>query len=224
MYAFAQRSDTRVVDEPLYAHYLSKTPARTYHPGAEEIIASQECDGDLVFRNQILGVSEPSVLFVKHMTHHFIALDWAYLDRVTNVILTRDPVEMLPSYAKAVENPVLGDTGYAGSVRMLDYLLAQGKKPVVLDGREILRNPKAMLSQLCEHVNIPFEPAMLRWEAGERPEDGVWARYWYDSVHRSTGFMPYKVKTEPFPEKLRPLLNECQPYYEKLSSYAIRAD
>ena len=29
MYAFAQRADTTVVDEPLYAHYLSHTDAHT---------------------------------------------------------------------------------------------------------------------------------------------------------------------------------------------------
>ena len=28
MYSFAQRDDTAVYDEPLYAHYLSKTSAR----------------------------------------------------------------------------------------------------------------------------------------------------------------------------------------------------
>lgn len=39
MYAFAQRADTTVVDEPLYAHYLSTSDARRYHPGAEEVIA-----------------------------------------------------------------------------------------------------------------------------------------------------------------------------------------
>ncbi|MDQ3005180.1 MAG: sulfotransferase family protein, partial [Chloroflexota bacterium] len=45
MYSFAQRDDTSVFDEPLYAHYLSKTPARAYHPGAEEVIATMENDG-----------------------------------------------------------------------------------------------------------------------------------------------------------------------------------
>lgn len=28
----------------------------------------------------------------------------------------------------------------------------------------------------------------LRWEAGPIPEDGVWAPWWYKSVHESTGF------------------------------------
>lgn len=29
-----------------------------------------------------------------------------------------------------------------------------------------------------------------RWKAGPRPEDGVWAPYWYSAVHKSTEFTP----------------------------------
>jgi len=64
---------------------------------------------------------------------------------------------------------------------------------------------------------------MLNWKAGARPEDGSWAQYWYASVHRSTGFSPYRQKSEPFPEHLEPLLAECRPYYEQLSALAVQA-
>jgi hypothetical protein len=29
-----------------------------------------------------------------------------------------------------------------------------------------------------------------RWKAGPRPEDGVWAPWWYSTVHKSTEFTP----------------------------------
>jgi hypothetical protein len=35
MYSFAQRSDTRAIDEPLYAHYLRVSGAE--HPGKEMV-------------------------------------------------------------------------------------------------------------------------------------------------------------------------------------------
>ncbi|NOY05394.1 MAG: hypothetical protein GXO82_01980 [Chlorobi bacterium] len=54
--------------------------------------------------------------------------------------------------------------------------------------------------------------------------DGVWAKYWYGGVHRSTGFKPYRPKSDPFPERLKPLLEECRPYYERLRELAIPAD
>ena len=42
MYSFAQRSDTLVYDEPLYAYYLKNSNAKKYHPGAKDILSSME--------------------------------------------------------------------------------------------------------------------------------------------------------------------------------------
>ena len=223
MYSFAQRADTAVFDEPLYAHYLSKTPAQHYHPGADEVIATMENDGQKVVQNLILGSQAAPVLFFKHMTHHLNDLDWGFMHQTVNVILTRDPVEMLPSYAKQVEQPALHDVGYALHLELLDYLRSIGQTPPVLDSKQTLLNPRGVLTRLCEQIGIPFDEAMLSWQAGARPEDGTWAKFWYHAVHRSTGFQQYQPKTEPFPEQLRPLLAECQPYYEKLSALAIQA-
>jgi hypothetical protein len=223
MYSFAQRSDCTVFDEPLYAHYLSKTPARAYHPGAEEVIATMENDGEKVVRDLILGDFDKPVVFFKHMTHHLVDLDLGFLYRTVNVLLTRDPVDMLPSYAAQVEKPSLLDVGFKQHIELLKYLQSIGQNPPVLDSKQILLDPQKVLNELCERMDIPFEAAMLRWKAGARPEDGSWAKYWYRSVHESTGFGKYVQKSEPFPESLKPLLEECKPYYEQLNAMAIKA-
>jgi len=223
MYSFAQRSDCIVFDEPLYAHYLSKTPARAYHPGAEEVIATMENDGQKVVRGLILGDFDRPVVFFKHMTHHLVELDLGFLSRTVNVLLTRDPLDMLPSYAAQVEKPSLLDVGYKQHIELLKYLQSIGQDPPVLDSKQILLNPKKVLVELCSRIGIPFEDAMLSWRAGARPEDGSWARYWYKSVHESTGFGKYVQKSEPFPESLKLLLEECRPYYEQLNAMAIKA-
>lgn len=223
MYSFAQRSDTRVIDEPYYGYYLVNSPARTYHPGAEETIASMENDADVVTA-QIMGEWDRPVLFLKNMTHHLVGLDWSFTEAFSNVILVRDPVDMLPSYAKEVETPSLHDTGYDTLVQLVDFLTERGHSPPpVLDSKEVLTNPEAILSTLCSQIGIEFDSAMLSWEAGARPEDGVWSKYWYASVHKSTGFHKYRPKNDPFPEHLKPLLDECMPYYERLSELAIKA-
>ncbi len=222
MYSFAQRDDTAVFDEPLYAHYLTQTNAHEYHPGAEDVIAAQENDGTKVVNELLLGEHDKPVLFFKQMTHHLVNLDWRFMDETVNVILTRNPVEMLPSYAKQVQQPALHDVGYALHHDLLAYLRARGQNPPILDSTETLKNPRGVLTKLCAHIGIPFDEAMMSWPAGARPEDGVWAPYWYASVHQSTGFMPYTPKTTPFPEPLRPLLAECQPYYKELAAQAIK--
>jgi hypothetical protein len=94
----------------------------------------------------------------------------------------------------------------------------------VIDARELLLDPPGILRRACEDLGIPFERAMLSWPAGPKPEDGVWAKHWYDGVHASTGFEPYRPKTGPFPERLKPLLDECLPLYERLRQHAIVAE
>ena len=33
---------------------------------------------------------------------------------------------------------------------------------------------------------------MLNWDRGGIKEDGVWAKYWYENVHNSEGFLKNK--------------------------------
>lgn len=220
MYSFAQRPDTRVIDEPIYGHYLRVSGAE--HPIPHDVIASMESDGAKVISDVILGPCDRPTLFMKQMTHHLVDIDLTFLRRTTNVLLTRDPVEMLPSLARVLDTPTLRDTGFEGQTDLLALLREYGQEPAVLDSRGLLRDPAGVLATLCDRVGIAFDERMLRWEAGPRPEDGVWAPHWYANVHRSTGFEPYRPKREPFPPHLEPLLAECQPHYDTLYELAIK--
>lgn len=222
MYSFAQRPDTTVVDEPLYGHYLRVTPADRYHPGAGEVMASQDTDGNAVVADVILGPYDTDVVVFKQMTHHLVDLDLGFLALTTNVLLTRDPTDMLRSYAKVVDEPTPADTGYPQGAALLRRLRSMGQEPVVLDSTRTLEGPESVLRQLCDRLGIDFDERMLAWEAGPRPEDGVWAAHWYASVHASTGFAPPRRRTEPFPEELVPLLEEVRPSYEELAAVALR--
>lgn len=219
MYSFRQRIDTSVVDEPLYAHYLARSGVE--HPGRDDVLAAQDNDGEQVVRDVILGPARTPVLFLKNMAHHLGGLDWAFLAELHNVILTRDPAEMLPSLIKQVPDPDLEGTGLPMQVALLDAILDEGDDPIVLDSRLLLTDPEGVLTRLCHRVGLEFDPAMLSWPAGPVPEDGVWAEYWYHSVHRSTGFAPYNPKREEVPEHLRPLLAQAIPLYERLFAYAL---
>jgi hypothetical protein len=221
MYSFRQRADTVVVDEPLYGHYLKTTGAD--HPGAREVMEVMDGDGERVVREVILGPCERRIHFFKNMAHHLPGLDPGFLDSVTNVLLIRNPTEMLPSLAKQLPSPTLRDTGLREQAEILDSILARGGKPIVLDVRELLLDPPDVLRRVCSKLGIPFDKAMLSWPAGPKPEDGVWARHWYHNVHASTGFAPYQPRKAPFPTHLKPLLEECLPPYERLRDNAIGA-
>ena len=210
-----------VFDEPLYGYYLRVSGAE--HPGAAEIMASMEAEADQVISRTLLGQHTHPVVFFKSMTHHLVDISWDFLPKLTNVLLIRDPQEMLPSLAQVLSAPTLRDTGYKKQLDLLNTLSDQGQSPPILESRELLLDPEGVLQQLCAQIDISFDEAMLQWPAGPKPEDGIWAKYWYHNLHRSTGFQPYRSKSDPFPEQLRPLLDECIPYYQTLFRYAIKA-
>ena len=219
MYSFAQRQDTAVVDEPFYACYLDRTGKD--HPGRDDILASQPRDYHTVLQN-LLSNSSP-VLFNKNMAHHMRYLPLDEFANWTNVFLIRDPELLITSFAKVIENPTIRDIGSEDQAMQFKYLNSIGAKTVVVDATELLKDPEGVLRQLCERLEIEFDPAVLSWEAGARDEDGVWARYWYASVHKSTGFKRPSASPPVFPERCRTLLEQARPNYEMLFSHAIKA-
>lgn len=219
MYSFAQRDDLEVVDEPLYAHFLHLSGRDD--PGRDEVLQSMSTDGNAVMRD--LCVRGGKRLFLKQMAHHIIGIDRDWFEKLDNLFLIRDPRQMLPSLTIQLPNATLADTGLKMQCELYDTLTRDGHDPVVIDSRELLLNPRRVLQHVCNRLKLPFTDAMLHWPAGARPEDGVWAPHWYHAVHRSTGFQAHRPKTD-FPDALRPLLDECLPWYEKLHAVAIRAD
>jgi hypothetical protein len=223
MYSFAQLPDVRVVDEPLYGHYL-RVSGRG-HPGGQDVMDSMDCDGDAVVR-ELMGrqAADPSrVLFIKHMAHHLVELDLTFLQSTRNIFLIRDPREMLPSLNVQLPSATLTDTGLKRQWDLYSDLTNAGQTPVILDSRELLLDPETVISRLCDELELEFRNDMLSWTAGARAEDGIWAPYWYHAVHKSTGFASYEAKPG-FPEALQSLLDDCNPYYEKLFEHALRAD
>ena len=219
MYSFAQRSDTEVFDEVLYAHYLSETGID--HPGRKIIMQTQDNDGEKVVQDVILK-ERSKVSFYKLMTHFLVNLNTNFLKKVQNIILIRNPEEIISSYNKVIPNPRMEDIGIKLQYELYQDLIKIGNIPLVLDTEYLLKDPKDILSKLCDSLNISFEESMLSWEKGAREEDGVWAQYWYKDVHNSTGFLPYYKKSIVLNSRNLILADKCKPYYEFLYSKSIK--
>lgn len=221
--SWGNRPDTVVCDEPLYAHYLRETGLD--HPGADEVIRHHEND----WRNVVDWLTGPvpegkAVFYQKHMAHHLLPrIDRGWLDRVSNAFLIREPREMLTSLVKVLPNPTLADTGLAQQVEIFDQVRSRtGVTPPVVDSRDVLEHPRAMLGALCDTLGLEFTDTMLAWPPGKRSTDGVWAKYWYDSVETSTSFGPYKRKSETVPDNLLELLDRCESLYGTLHEHRLR--
>ena len=224
MRSWGNRPDTFVSDEPLYAHYLLHTD--TPHPGRDEVIASQENDWRKVVEWLTGPVPDGKPMFYqKHMAHHLlpnISRDW--LDRVTNAFLIREPKEMLTSLIKVIPEPKIEDTGLPQQVEMFRWVQDRtGLTPPVVDAKNVLDDRRGVLSALCGALDVEFMEEMLSWPAGPRETDGIWAKYWYAEIEKTTSFRPYKPKDEEVPDHLQPLLAECQRHYELLAAHRLRA-
>jgi sulfotransferase family protein len=216
MRSFGSRPDTVVADEPLYAFYLAATGID--HPGRTEILASMRNDWREVLTALAAGPLPPgkTVHYAKHMTHHLLPeVDRRLLAPFRHAYLIRDPDELLASYARVRSAPTLDDLG----IRQQAEIFTAYPGPV-LDSRDLLSDPAGALRALCGALGLAFTPAMLSWPPGPRDTDGVWGRYWYDGVWRSSGFGPCRPSAGPLPGRLVPLARRCRPYYEKL--YAQR--
>jgi len=219
MYSWRQRADTTVHDEPLYAHYLAIDDRG--HPGVDEILASQQHDANDVIRDIILGPSATPVVYIKQMAHHLKGVDRAHLSHTENILLVRHPRDMLASLSVQLPQCDIADTGLVESVELLDAILTAGGIPVVIETQELLKDPAGVLLAVCDRIGLTFDPAALSWPAGPKPEDGVWARHWYDSVHQSTGFAPNAASIRPLPEQMVPVLEQALPLYERLAEFAV---
>jgi len=220
MYSFGQRADTRVVDEPLYGHYLRVSGAE--HPGRTAVLQAMDTDGRRVMDRLATEPLDRNVLFAKQMAHHWVELDIHLLEPFEHFLLIRDPREMLPSLAEVLDDISLRDTGLPDQAHLLDCLVAAGRRPFCVDSRDLLSDPERMLSAICQRLGLEFQPVMTAWEPGPRPEDGVWAKWWYSNVHRSTGFRPWRPGSKALSPRYEPLLAGCLDLYEKLREYRIQ--
>jgi hypothetical protein len=222
MRAWGNRPDTAVIDEPFYAFYLKKTGKA--HPGFMEIITKCPANGNKILQ----GLTGPAplgkpIFFQKQMSHHLPPdLDRGWLEQVTNCFLIRDPAEVITSYIKKNDSPALEDLGFVQQFEIFDWVRQKtGSVPVVVDAKDVLKDPERMLRLLCHAVGVQFNRAMLSWPAGLRETDGIWAKYWYEEVAKSTSFQPYRPKNEPVPERLREIHERCRECYEQLYQYRL---
>ena len=222
MYAFGNRADTTISDEPYYGAYLHHSGAK--HPMNEIIIESQSKDPDLISSALTGPVPKPfKIWYQKLITHHMLpkfSLDW--VGKQKNVFLIRSPAKVISSYARKRQNPSLDDLGFLQQKNIFDYCLSLGQEPIVIDSDDILENPRVSLSALCYALGINFDEAMLSWVAGPRAEDGVWAAHWYDSVHKSTGFSKPPSSTPDLGNEFSDILNIANGLYDQFNTIKIK--
>ena len=106
----------------------------------------------------------------------------------------------------------------------MEYLEDVDRSFVVLESDELLSAPETYLNQLCKSLEIRFEQEMLHWTPGPIPEDGLWARHWYRSVHASSGFEARPPLANIVAERLEGLKEEANELYDQINPYILKND
>lgn len=220
MRSFGARADVTCWDEPFFAPFLHKTGLD--HPGRAETLEACETDAHRV-ATRITQPVPTAYHFQKHMAHHMLPdfpMDWAAEAR--HVLLIRHPARVIASYVKGRPNFHVDDLGFR-ALRDVQTQLSDltGQPPLVVESDAILRDPASTLTLICEEgFDVDFDPAMLRWDPGPRPEDGPWAPYWYDNVIRSSHFGPPSGVSPDVQREHTEIYKQCLSDYEALKANA----
>lgn len=220
MYSFRQRSDMTVIDEPFFGVFLAQSDA--YRPSRTETMAEWPLDYDSAMEWIRASAQMSSHLFLKNMASHHIGFPWDYLLETTNLFVLRHPGLSIQSIHKQIESPNREDVGLHAQRKMFEYVRSRGQNPVVIDSENLLHDPESYLQGVCLRLGLPWDQAMLHWKAGPKPEDGPWAKYWYNRLHSSTGFAPYSDRPKVVPPHLTPLYEDCLEDYLYLKHYEIQ--
>lgn len=229
MYSWGNRRDVECFDEPLYAHHLALNPQLQRPYRAELLALEPHTSGQAVLERLRDRPTDRAITYAKHIAKQAQNLDLsAAVGRgQKHVVLIRNPLSMLLSWAAKTAEGVHGDCSLEELslpqlLSVFSFLRRSGGSPVVVDYDDITARPRETLTLLCAALGVPFDEAMLRWEAGPKPFDGLWAPHWYASAHRSTGFARPPPRYRNLPPELLEVLREAMPFYELLRRHALR--
>jgi hypothetical protein len=222
MRAWENREDTAVVDEPFYAHYLRQTGID--HPGRDAVMAAQDTDAARVAAMLAGPIPDGKpIWYQKHMTQHMlpgVPLDW--FDQVRHCFLIREPDAVVASFTRNRPDAAAWELGFEQQSHLFDRVCdLTGEAPPVIDAADVLKDPAGTLGALCARLGIAFSERMLRWPAGPRDSDGVWAPHWYRAVEQSTGFAPWQPHTAELTPFQQRLADQCRPFHARLARYRL---
>ncbi len=221
MRSFGARADCFVSDEPFYGAYLKTTGDP--QPMADAVMASMDCDWQSVAQTMTKGNPAAPIWYQKHMAHHMVGpVAYHDLRGMSHAFLIRDPARVVASYAAKRVAVRPEHLGTAKQVEFFDREAERlGKVPPVIDSADILADPGNMLAKLCIALEIPWDPAMLAWEAGLRDTDGIWASHWYDAVMASTGFGPPENQAPELHASEQAVADACHADYDYLARFKL---
>src|SRR5690606_39236952 len=93
LYAFAQREDTSVTDEPLFGYYVGFSGIDL--PFRDEVIKRMEIDPQKILSMLVNCDLNTPNLFIKNKSNQAVGLQWDFMLNFKNVFLISSPDRMI---------------------------------------------------------------------------------------------------------------------------------
>mmetsp|Transcript_7298 Transcript_7298/g.8459 ORF Transcript_7298/g.8459 Transcript_7298/m.8459 type:complete len:618 (+) Transcript_7298:54-1907(+) len=180
--------------------------------------------------------SGEGVIFCKHMSKHSFLYDFDNEYQVVecdngvniqlihrHILLVRDPVAVLSAWSMVGDvhgdNPTSEELGFISLMTIYSKLEStiisidddDKCRVLVIDSDELAKDPKGSLFDLCKRLSINYSDTMLSWKKGEHECDGPWAKWWYNSVHKSEGWRSSSADNSQETKKYRVLNPKLMP-------------
>ena len=114
----------------------------------------------------------------------------------------------------------VNELGYPQQYEIVKLLKNLNKPFMIIDSKDLLKNPKEVLSNWCESISIDFDQSMLHWKTGNHQYDGIWWKHWYDNVIATTHFQRFSSNEDELDQKYQSIYDEALDYYNKLYYFA----
>jgi hypothetical protein len=219
-----ERKDLNILHEPFsYLYYVHRDGAT---------IAQQYVDPD--HPTDYAGIKahieraagEQSVFFKDMCAHCFddLVADDAFLRRLTNTFLIRDPAKAIASYYAMNPQVSVDEIGLKQLCGVFEKLAGLGVEPIVVDADDLEDDPAGIVNAYCKALGIPFIPRSLSWESGQQDEWEIW-KDWHKDAARSTGIrknMEQFAVTVHNSEHLKRFYDDQLPFYQAMAAKRIK--
>ena len=133
--------------------------------------------------------------------------------------MLRHPKEVISSYTAKNKLNSITELGYPQQFEIAKFLKESNQRFKIIDSADLLKNPKKVLFDWCESINIKFDESMLQWKKGSHPNDGIWWQHWYNNVIETTGFEKYQKKDISIENEYDSIYNDSMEYYNYLKGF-----
>lgn len=213
-----ERGDLEICHEP----FSAIAAGDRYHLGADRFGSVVDLLAALVQRSRA-----GRRVFVKDTTDYrydALVADPRFRHEVVNTFLIRAPEPVAASHYAVNPEVTLDELGFRRLYGMFEVVReATGAPPVVVDGDDLVADPRGIVDAYCDRVGLARNHAALQWRPGPRPE---WARTaaWHREVSASRSL----VRTDPrYPAtvhntpRLAWLAAHHRPYYQVLARHKL---